>query len=502
MSDNVRVRFAPSPTGPLHIGGLRTALFNYLYAKKNSGKFILRIEDTDQKRYVKNSEEHIFNSLKWAGLEVDEGPNIGDTGYRQSERKKFYKDKIFELIKTGHAYYAFDKAEDIDYYRSEHSKRGETFIYGPKNRRNLKNSISLKKSEVVSILSSKKEYVVRFKMPENSQIICNDLLKGKVHVNSNVLDDKVLYKSDGNPTYHFANVVDDFDMKITHVIRGEEWLPSLPLHTLIYSAFKWEAPHFLHLPLILKPEGKGKLSKRDGDKFGFPVFPISWVSGNEENKGFKECGYLPESTLNFLAMLGWGPGTDQEFFTKTDLIKAFSLEGLNKSSARFDPKKITWFNQRHIQDLNNSVLKKLLVEHLDNENIKFHENKLDQIINLIKPRLSLTTDVFKKSKFFFQDPLGFDKKDLKKFKSIENAKLLKSLLSVFESTSNVNSSDLKKEIEKAALKHSTGFGKIMKLLRLAIVGSFSGPDLFETIQIIELKAVTRRLSFLLNSLSI
>ena len=339
-------------------------------------------------------------------------------------------------------------------------------------------------------------------MPENSQIICNDLLKGKVQVNSNVLDDKVLYKSDGNPTYHFANVVDDFDMKITHVIRGEEWLPSLPIHTLIYSAFNWEAPHFLHLPLILKPEGKGKLSKRDGDKFGFPVFPISWVSGNEENKGFKECGYLPEATLNFLAMLGWGPGTDQEFFTKTDLIKAFSLEGLNKSSARFDPKKITWFNQRHIQDLNNSVLKKLLVEHLDNENIKFHENKLDQIINLIKPRLSLTTDVFKKSKFFFQDPLGFDKKDLKKFKSIENAKLLKSLLSVFESTSNVNSSDLKKEIEKAALKHSTGFGKIMKLLRLAIVGSFSGPDLFETIQIIELKAVTRRLSFLLNSLSI
>ena len=295
MSDNVRVRFAPSPTGPLHIGGLRTALFNYLYAKKNSGKFILRIEDTDQKRYVKNSEEHIFNSLKWAGLEVDEGPNIGDTGYRQSERKKFYKDKIFELIKTGHAYYAFDKAEDIDYYRSEHSKRGETFIYGPKNRRNLKNSISLKESEVDSILSSKKEYVIRFKMPENSQIICNDLLKGKVQVNSNVLDDKVLYKSDGNPTYHFANVVDDFDMKITHVIRGEEWLPSLPLHTLIYSAFKWEAPHFVHLPLILKPEGKGKLSKRDGDKFGFPVFPISWVSGNEENKGFKECGYLPES---------------------------------------------------------------------------------------------------------------------------------------------------------------------------------------------------------------
>ena len=315
-----------------------------------------------------------------------------------------------------------------------------------------------------------------------------------------MLDDKVLYKSDGNPTYHFANVVDDFDMKITHVIRGEEWLPSLPLHTLIYSAFNWEAPHFLHLPLILKPEGKGKLSKRDGDKFGFPVFPISWVSGNEENKGFKECGYLPESTLNFLAMLGWGPGTDQEFFTKTDLIKAFSLEGLNKSIARFDPKKITWFNHRHILDLNNSVLKKLLVGYLNIENIKFHENKLDQIINLIKPRLSLTTDVFKSLNSF---PRPFDlTKGSPKFKSIESAKLLKSLLSVFESTSNVNSSDLKKAIEKTALKHSTGFGKIMKLLRLAIVGSFSGPDLFETIQIIEIKAVKRRLSFLLNSLSI
>ena len=502
MSENVRVRFAPSPTGPLHIGGLRTALFNYLYAKKNNGKFILRIEDTDQKRYVKNSEEHIFNSLKWAGLEVDEGPNIGNTGYRQSERKNFYKDRISELIKTGHAYYAFDKVDELEAYRSEHAKRGETFVYGPKNRKNLKNSISLSDSEVESILSSEKEYVVRFKTPENSRIICNDLLKGTVKVDSNTLDDKVLYKSDGNPTYHFANVVDDFDMKITHVIRGEEWLPSLPLHTLIYDAFKWEAPHFLHLPLILKPEGKGKLSKRDGVKFGFPVFPISWVTGNEESKGFKECGYLPEATLNFMAMLGWGPGNDQEFFTKTDLIKAFSLDGLNKSSARFDPKKITWFNQKHIQGLKNSVLKKLLVEHLDNENIKFHEKKLDQIINLIKPRLSLTTDVFKKSKFFFQDPLGFDQKDTKKLKSIENVKLLKYLLSVFESPANGNSIDLKKEIEKAALKHSTGFGKIMKLLRLAIVGSFSGPDLFETIQIIELKAVTRRLSFLLNSLSI
>jgi len=502
MSENVRVRFAPSPTGPLHIGGLRTALFNYLYAKKNNGKFILRIEDTDQKRYVKNSEEHIFNSLKWAGLEVDEGPNIGNTGYRQSERKNLYKDRISELIKTGHAYYAFDKAEELDVYRAEHSKRGETFIYGPTNRKSLKNSISLKSSEVKSILSAKKEYVVRFKTPKNSKIVCDDLLKGTVKVDSNTLDDKVLYKSDGNPTYHFANVVDDFDMKITHVIRGEEWLPSLPLHTLIYDAFKWEAPHFLHLPLILKPEGKGKLSKRDGVKFGFPVFPISWVTGNEESKGFKECGYLPEATLNFMAMLGWGPGNDQEFFTKTDLIKAFSLDGLNKSSARFDPKKITWFNQKHIQGLKNSVLKKLLVEHLDNENIKFHEKKLDQIINLIKPRLSLTTDVFKKSKFFFQDPLGFDQKDIKKLKSIENVKLLKYLLSVFESPANGNSIDLKKEIEKAALKHSTGFGKIMKLLRLAIVGSFSGPDLFETIQIIELKAVTRRLSFLLNSLSI
>ena len=502
MSNNIRVRFAPSPTGPLHIGGLRTALFNYLYAKKNNGKFILRIEDTDTNRYIKNSEEHIFNSLKWAGIEVDEGPNVGNAGYRQSERKKLYKNKISELIKTGHAYYAFDKVDELEAYRSEHTKRGEAFVYGPKNRKNLKNSISLSDSEVESILSSEKEYVVRFKTPENSRIICNDLLKGTVKVDSNTMDDKVLYKSDGNPTYHFANVVDDFDMRITHVIRGEEWLPSLPLHTLIYDAFKWKKPCFIHLPLILKPEGKGKLSKRDGDKFGFPVLPISWVSGNQENKGFKECGYLPEATLNFLAMLGWGPGTDQEFFTKERLIKTFSLSGLNKSSARFDPKKIAWFNQKHIQGLENSVLKKLLVEDLDNENIKFHKNKLDQIIRLIKPRLSLTTDVFKTSKFFFQDPLGFDQKDLEKFKSIETAKLLKSILSVFESTADRSSIDLKKEIEKTALKHSTGFGKVMKLLRLAIVGSFTGPDLFETIQIIEIKVVTRRLSFLLNSLSI
>ena len=355
MTKAVRVRFAPSPTGPLHIGGLRTALFNYLYAKKHNGTFILRIEDTDQNRFVPGAEQYIVEALEWCGITIDEGPNTtGHFGpYKQSERKHIYRQYAEQLVKEGKAYYAFDTAEALDEHRKNHEAQGKTFIYNWHNREKgkLVNSLVLDKEVVEAKINSGEDYVIRFKSPENQKLHLKDIIRGDIEIDTNILDDKVLFKSDGMPTYHLANIVDDHLMEITHVIRGEEWLPSLALHYQLYNAFGWTPPQFAHLPLILKPTGKGKLSKRDGDKMGFPVFPLEWKDPQtgEVSYGYRESGFFPEAVVNFLALLGWNPGTEQEIFSMDELINSFDLERVNKSGARFDPDKTKWFNHHYMQ---------------------------------------------------------------------------------------------------------------------------------------------------------
>lgn len=359
MSQKVRVRFAPSPTGPLHIGGVRTALFNYLFAKKHGGDFLLRIEDTDQNRYVEGAEEYIIEALNWLNIPYDEG--IGKekdcAPYRQSERKDLYKQYADALIESGNAYYAFDTSEELDAHRKDHEEKGKTFIYNWHNRLKLKNSLVFSSEETRQKIANGEEYVIRFKSPVNETLHLNDIIRGGIQVETSVLDDKVLFKSDGMPTYHLANIVDDHLMKITHVIRGEEWLPSMALHVLLYRAFRWDAPEFAHLPLILKPTGNGKLSKRDGDKMGFPVFPLEWKTAEGELfSGYREDGYLPEAVINMLAFLGWNPGTEQEIFSLEELIEAFELERVHKAGAKFDPEKTKWFQHQYIQNVDNETL--------------------------------------------------------------------------------------------------------------------------------------------------
>jgi len=354
----IRVRFAPSPTGPLHIGGVRTALYNYLFARNHRGKFILRIEDTDQNRFVPGAENYILESLEWCGIEFDESIHKGGTyaPYRQSERKKIYREYAEKLIETGDAYYAFDTSEELDALRKKlESEKAVNTSYSSLSRKEMKNSLTLTKKEVQSKIELGDDYVIRFKMPENEEIRFQDIIRGEVVVNSSTLDDKVLFKSDGMPTYHLANIVDDHLMEITHVIRGEEWLPSLPLHVMLYRAFGWELPQFAHMPLTLKPDGKGKLSKRDGDRLGFPVFPLEWKNPQtgEFSSGYRESGYFPEAFINILAFLGWNPGTEQEIFSLEELIEAFSLERVSKAGSRFDPEKAKWYNHKYFIRISN-----------------------------------------------------------------------------------------------------------------------------------------------------
>ncbi|MAO36096.1 MAG: glutamate--tRNA ligase, partial [Zunongwangia sp.] len=374
MSSNVRVRFAPSPTGPLHIGGVRTALYNYLFAKKHGGDFILRIEDTDQNRYVEGAEKYIIDSLNWCNIPYDEGPGKEkDCGpYRQSERKSLYKAYADKLIESGNAYYAFDSAEDLDKHRKSHEAEGKNFIYNWHNREKLDNSLALPEEQVKKRIENGEHYVVRFKSPKDEILKISDEIRGNMEIDTNILDDKVLYKSDGMPTYHLANIVDDHLMKISHVIRGEEWLPSLALHFMLYRAFGWAAPKFAHLPLILKPQGKGKLSKRDGDKLGFPVFPLQWKDpeSGEISAGYREDGYFPEAVTNMLAFLGWNPGTEQEFFSLEELTKAFDLKRVHKGGAKFDPEKTKWFQQHYLQEADNNFIAEQFLDILKKKEIE------------------------------------------------------------------------------------------------------------------------------------
>ena len=486
MSQKVRVRFAPSPTGPLHIGGVRTALFNYLFAKKHGGDFLLRIEDTDQTRYVEGAETYIIEALNWLNIPFDEGPGKEkDCGpYRQSERKNLYKQYADALIESGNAYYAFDTAEELDAHRKDHEAKGKTFIYNWHNRLKLKNSLVFSAEETQRKIDNGEEYVIRFKSPENETLQLNDIIRGEMQVETSILDDKVLFKSDGMPTYHLANIVDDHLMKITHVIRGEEWLPSLALHVLLYRAFGWEAPKFAHLPLILKPTGNGKLSKRDGDKMGFPVFPLQWKTADgEECSGYREDGYLPEAVVNMLAFLGWNPGTEQEIFNLEELVEAFELERVHKAGAKFDPEKTKWFQHQYLQKVDDEILAKDFEDYLGENNVSTALN-LTKIVTLLKERATFVSDLWEQGSFFFEAPDSYDAKAADKAFKTETPELLQKVVSIINATEDFSAENLSEKVKGWITAENIGFGKVMMPLRLALVGEMKGPDVFDILSIL------------------
>lgn len=496
MANQVRVRFAPSPTGPLHIGGVRTALFNYLFAKKNNGVFYIRIEDTDQNRFVPGAEAYILEALEWLGISPDEtiGKNEKFGPYRQSERKELYKQYANQLIDNGWAYYAFDTAEDLDSLRKQAEAKGETFIYNHGNREQLKTSLNLSKDEVDALIANGEPYVIRFKTPVGETLELNDLIRGDIKFETSLLDDKVLYKSDGMPTYHLANIVDDHLMETSHVIRGEEWLPSLPLHELLYKAFGWEAPKFAHLPLILKPVGNGKLSKRDGDKLGFPVFPLDWQDPNsgEKSSGYREKGFYPETVVNFLALLGWNDGTDQEIFTLEELVDKFDLGRVHKAGAKFDPEKNKWFNQHYLKLQSDDTLADSFYTILEEKGIKAEKAFVTKVVSLIKERATFVSDFFELSDFFFVAPTEYDAKALKNWKE-DTSSLMKQVAEVIEGINQFEAKTIEKEVKDWITSQEIGMGKVMQPLRLSLVGAVKGPDLFEIIEMIGKEETIKRI---------
>lgn len=489
----VRVRFAPSPTGALHIGGVRTALYNYLLARKYKGTMILRIEDTDQNRYVPGAEEYIIESLKWAGITIDEGVGVGGphAPYRQSERKQIYMQYAKQLLDNGHAYYAFDTAEELEAER----KADPTFQYDAKSREKLNNSLTKPFVEG-------KPYVIRFKTPLNVDVKVNDLIRGEVSFNTSQVDDKVLMKSDGMPTYHLANVVDDHLMKISHVIRGEEWLPSAPLHVLLYKSLGWEStmPKFAHLPLLLKPDGNGKLSKRDADKMGFPIFPLTWKdpASGEVAVGYRESGYLPEAIINFLAFLGWNPGTEQEIFSMSELIDAFTLERIGKAGAKFDILKAQWFNQQYIRSRVTEMAGYLLAR-LKKEGIECTPEKAEQIVEVLKERVTFPEDFYDQGKFFFIAPSKYDEAINKKWNAATEIFMTK-LAELLQATPDPLG--VKPIIESAAAATGVKSGQMMQALRIVITGGTSGPDLMATMEILGITELIKRINTAVAALKI
>ena len=485
-----RVRFAPSPTGPLHVGGLRTALFNYLFAKNSGGDFILRIEDTDKKREVPGAEQYIVDALAWCGITPDEGPKTGGKlgPYRQSERNHLYEDKIKMLIDSGRAYYAFDSEEELGLYREDSEKKGETFMYNWKNRKSLKNSLSLDKESVEKLLEKGEKYVIRFLSPENREVKTVDLIRGESVIDSSLLDDKILIKANGTPTYHFANVVDDHLMKITHVIRGEEWLPSLALHVLLYEAFGWEKPVFAHLPLILNPNGKGKLSKRSGEKGGFPVFPIDW-SGETKLRGFREAGILPEGLVNYLATLGWSPDEELEVLTLNKLAQLFLLEKVVSSGANFDFEKLKWYNHKHIQTTKDSKLVELLQD-LNNDAGEIVKEKLAGAVALVKERANTVSDLWGLINYLFFDPTDYDEKSLKKISKDGLEKIVSEIIS--QCKKRESASGFVESIKSWGEENGIGAGQIMMTTRVILTGGLTGVGVQEIISFIGLESVGRR----------
>lgn len=504
----VRVRFAPSPTGPLHIGGVRTALYNYLFARKNNGTFIVRIEDTDRQRYVPGAEEYIIDSLKWCGLKIDEGVPAGGyfAPYRQSERTDIYREYAMKLVENGHAYLAFDKPSELDELRREKEKNGEVFQYDHTVRGSLKNSLALSSEEVKKLLDEKVPRVVRFRMPVDREVVINDVIRGEVRVNSSTLDDKVIFKADDMPTYHLANVTDDHLMQISHVIRGEEWLPSLPLHVLMYEALGWTGsmPEFAHLPLLLKPGGHGKLSKRDGDKLGFPVFPLEWKdpSTGEISTGYREAGYFPEAFLNLLALLGWNPGTDKEIFSTEELIEAFSLERVHHSGARFDPEKAKWFNHQYLIATRDSRLAAEFKEIAEEKGYDADMEKLERICSLVKERAAFVHEIWEQASFFFERPESYDRKVIKKAWKESTPPLLENIAALLEETEPFEAGNLSAEIKSFLEKEGVGAGAAMLPLRLALVGESRGPDLFVIMELLGREETIARIKLAIDQINV
>jgi glutamyl-tRNA synthetase len=498
MEREIRVRFAPSPTGPLHMGGVRTALYNYLFARRHGGKFIIRIEDTDSQRFVPGAEQYILDSLAWCGIGIDEGVGAGDgisvlsqgphAPYRQSERRDIYIKYARQLVEAGWAYYAFDSAESLDALRAGAEEAGGKFSYDHTVRQGLETSLRLSADEVAARIERGDQYVIRFKIPAGEEVVMNDLIRGEVTIATDTLDDKVLWKSsDGLPTYHLANIVDDHLMEISHVIRGEEWLPSLPLHYLLYRAFGWSSsqPLFAHLPLLLKPTGQGKLSKRDGDKLGFPVFPMRWVSPEGEiSAGYKEDGYFPEAFVNMLALLGWNPGTEQEIFSMEELVEQFSLDRVSKSGARFQPEKARWFNHEYMLSKSNAELTTAFMPLLLEKGIAWERAGLERIVGLVKERATFVGDLWDLSSYFFLAPTRYDDKAVAKFWKGENPGRIAALREVLSGTGDFSAANLESVIHGWIETGGYPMGQVMNSLRLAIVGESKGPGIADICEII------------------
>ncbi len=500
----VRVRFAPSPTGPLHIGGVRTALYNYLFAKKHNGDFILRIEDTDSQRFVPGAEEYIIESFDWLGIKFDEGVGIGGphAPYRQSERKTIYKKYVDQLLDAGLAYIAFDTPEELEVKRLAIPN----FQYDAHTRMGGVNSLTLSKEEVERRMADGEKYVVRVKIEPNEDIEVNDLIRGKVVINSSVLDDKVLYKAaDELPTYHLANIVDDHLMEISHVIRGEEWLPSAPLHVLLYRYFGWTdtMPQFAHLPLLLKPEGNGKLSKRDGDRLGFPVFPLQWKDpkSGDVSQGYREAGYLPDAVVNFLALLGWNPGLDQEIFSMQDLINLFSLERVSKSGARFDYEKAKWFNHEYLINKTDDEVANMYIPILKEKNISCGFEKVKHIVSLVKSRVNFVKELWDQTSFFFESPTSYDEKSLKKRWKQESPAQMSELLDVLKEISDFSAENTEKVVLGWIESKGYNLGGVMNAFRITIVGEAKGPHMFDITAIIGKEETVSRLGKAIKELS-
>ena len=496
MERKVRVRFAPSPTGPLHIGGVRTALFNYLFARRHNGEIILRIEDTDSNRFVPGAEDYINEAFAWLGIKFDEGVREGGEygPYRQSQRRDIYREYVKQLLDAGKAYIAFDTPEELDAKRAEIAN----FQYDAKTRGSMRNSLTMPAEEVKKLVDAGEKYVVRFLIEPNHDVKVNDLVRGEVVINSSILDDKVLYKSaDDLPTYHLANIVDDHLMKITHVIRGEEWLPSAPLHVLLYEAFGWAdtMPEFVHLPLLLKPDGKGKLSKRDGDRLGFPVFPLEWKDpkSGEISSGYRESGYLPEAVINFLALLGWNPGNDEEIMSMEHLIELFSFEHCSKSGAKFDFEKGKWFNHKYLQEKADEDLAKMYLPILAEHG---HENQdlnyVTRVVALVKGRINFVKDLWDQSKFFFEAPTAYNEKDVRKRWKEGMPELMNELIGVLEGIEDFSSAASEEIVLGWITAKEYHMGNVMNAFRLTVVGECKGPHMFDITELLGKEETIRR----------
>lgn len=495
MSKPVRVRFAPSPTGPLHMGGVRTALYNYLFAKKHNGTFIIRVEDTDQTRFVEGAQDYIMDALKWCGIMPTEGPGLGGEfgPYVQSERREMYRPYAEQLVANEKAYYAFDTSEDLDQMREQAKQMGmPNWQYNSVTRTSMKNSLTLPTDEVEKRLANGDPYTIRMKMPRNTDIRFEDEIRGWVVVNTNNLDDKVLFKSDGMPTYHLANIVDDHTMEVSHVIRGEEWLPSAPLHIMLYDAFGWEAPKFAHLPLLLKPDGNGKLSKRDGDRLGFPVFPTNWTTAEGEIfPGYREQGYYPEAFINMLAFLGWNPGTAQEIFSLEELCEAFSLERVSKAGAKFDPDKTKWFQQQHLRQRDDAQLAAELSVLTDG---KYDLLSLEVISRLMKERATFINDILSEGDFLFGKPSSYDEKTVSKKWKDNAPKLMEDWLTVLSSLETFGATDIETSFKSFLEERELGIGAVLPLFRLLVTGKGMGPSMFEIAAFLGKEECSERIS--------